>query len=326
MSLLSHSDVRRQSRQVFGQFGDKWKENCAINAALPRRDCAELKDNGLGRFAVFVAMGASLEEHIPVLKQYRESIDIFCCDKSFGVLVDNGIIPDAVHLADASIPFKWLAPYVDKTEGVRLISTGYANPEWTTAWKGPRYFYLNVDAIETQHVFSPYFNGGIRMIPASSNISNAMVVFWTGCIDKHIENFGNYEQYLLVGYDYSWRPDGNYYAYSTPKPKAHYMAHMALNDINGDVVRTSENLVFSAKWLYMYLTTYSMLPVLNCSGRGMLDIPARGVLAEQLKRIKTDPAARQRVTDNYHNARAAWQAYQTAEKAFVNAKEALTWQ
>ena len=325
MSLLSHSDVRRQSRGVFAQFGDLWKKNAEINAALPRRDCAELKDSGLGKFAVFVAMGASLEEQIPVLKKYRDRFDLITCDKGFGVLLDHGIKADCVQIADASIPFKWLAPYVDQTEGVKLISTAYANPEWTKAWKGDRYFYLNVDAIDTQHTFTPYFDGGLRLIPASSNISNAMVVFWTGCMDKHIENFGNYEKYLLVGYDYSWRPEGNYYAFSTPKPKAFYMTHMSLTDINNDVVRCSENLMFSAKWLYMYLTTYHMLPVVNCSGRGVLDVPSRGNLETHLKRINTDPTARQRVVDTYHNARADWKSYQTSENAFANAKEAL-WQ
>lgn len=326
MSVLSHVDVRRQSRQVFGQFGEKWKANARANSALPRRDSEELRDSGLGRFAVFVAMGASLEGHIEVLKKYRDRFDIFACDKSFGVLLDHGIIPDAVHIADANIPFKWLEPYVDRTAGIKLISTAYANPEWTQAWKGDRYFYLNVDAIDSQHEFTPYFRGGLRYIPASSNISNAMVVFWTGCIDKQIENFGNYERYYLTGYDYSWRPDGNYYAFNNPTPKRHYMAHMALNDINGDVVRSSENLMFSARWLYMYLSTYSVLPVVNCSGRGMLDIAAKGDLEKEVSRIKNDPSARQRVIDSHKTAKSAWQTFKCAETSFANAKEALLWQ
>lgn len=326
MALLSHQDVRKQSESVYRQFGEQWRRQAEANAALSREPGEALRNVGLGRVAVLCAAGASLEEHIPTLKKYRDRFDLYACDKAFGILVENGIIPDAVHIADANIPFRWLEPYIEKTEGVRLISTAYANPEWTRVWRGPRTFYVNADAIDSQRVFGPIMGAGTRVIAASSNISNAVVVYLTGCIDRNQENFANYERYLLVGYDYSWRPEGNYYAFNNPTPKRNYMTHMAMQDFNGDVVRTSENLVFSAKWLWSYLNAYQFLPVINCSGRGVLDIPRRGILAEELRRVNTDPAARQRVIDSYHAARAAWEAYQAAEQSFGRAKEAVTWQ
>lgn len=324
--LLSHEEIRKQSQGVFRQFGEQWKSNAAINAALPRQPAEALRGSGLGRVAVLVAAGASLEGQIETIRKYRDRFDLFACDKAFGILVENGIIPDAVHIADANIPFRWLEPYIAKTEGVRLIATAYANPEWTRVWKGPRTFYVNIDSIDSQLVFGPILGPGTRFVPASSNISNAMVVFLTGCIDQVRDNFALYEKYLLVGYDYSWRHDGNYYAFNNPAPKRHYMTHMSMLDVNGDVVRTSDNLVFSAKWLWSYLSAYQALPVVNCSGRGLLDIPRRGVLSEELRRINTDPAARQRVVEAHHAAVAAEKALTASERALAGAKEALTWQ
>ncbi len=325
-ALLSHEHVRRQSEGVFRQFGKQWQDNARVNAALPRDLSEHMRNIGLGRVAVLVAAGASLEDHIETLKKYRDRFDLYACDKAFGILAEHGIIADAVHIADANIPFKWIESYLDKTENVRLISTAYANPEWTKAWRGPRTFYVNADSIDSQRIFAPIMGAGTRMIAASSNISNAMVVFLTGCIDSVQENFAGYERMLLVGYDYSWRADGNYYAFNNPSPKRNYMTHMSMLDINGDAVRSSENLLFSAKWLWSYLQAYSFLPVINCSGRGVLDIGRRGALAEELRRTNTDPAARQRVVDLFHEARALWKSYQTAEHAFGRAKEALIWQ
>lgn len=325
-ALLSHTDVRRQSESVFRQFGPQWERQAKENARLKREPAEALREIGVGRIAVLVAAGASLEGHIETLRKYRDRFDLYACDKAFGILAEQGIFADAVHIADANIPFKWLEPHIEKTRGVRLISTAYANPEWTKAWLGPRTFYVNADAIDSQNLFAPIMGEGTRVVAASSNISNAMVVFLTGCLDQLKDNFAGYERYLLVGYDYSWRADGNYYAFANPVPKRHYMTHMAMNDVAGDAVRTSENLVFSAKWLWSYLAAYQFLPVVNCSGRGLLDIGRQGVLDEELRRIKTDPSARQRIIDALRVARATRDAHEAAEHALVRAKEAILWQ
>lgn len=323
--MLNHGDVLKQSRAVYSQFGESvWIPNCKKNASLPdRKDANDLRNIGLGKVLVCVAMGASLEEHMATLKDNRSKYDIIACDKAFGVLIDNGIVPDFVLLADANIQFKWLAPYVEKTEGVKLIATAYSNPEWTHAWKGPKYFYLNTDSIDSQKIFAPIMGEGTRMVPAGSNVSNALVTFMTGCIGDYEDNFANYEAYLLVGFDYSWQPSGNYYAYSNPIPKSLYMSHMNMLDINGDSVRASENLVFSAKWLWMYSTRYQHLNIVNCSGRGILDISRRGDFTKTVARINPDPKAREKVLYNFHKARASYDDSQIDAREFMKSKGAL---
>lgn len=337
--MLSHADVIRQSNQVFAQFGERvWIPNARKNAALPRRNANELRNMGLGRFAVLAALGESLEGHIETIRKYRDRIDLIVCDKAFCALAERGIIADAVLVADANIPFRWLEPHVAKTEGVKLLATAYANPEWTTAWRGPRYFYVNVDAIGSQKVFLDIMGQDSRRVPAGSNVSNALLCFLSGAMDDIEENFANYERYFLTGFDYCWRPrgedvtvvQGNYYAFSDPHPKRNYMHHRTMRDINGDIVYTSDNLLFSAKWAWMYLKRYEkIMPTLNCSGRGILDLRNEGLmgrLEEELTRIKQDPAARQRVIDTFHAARAAFEAYRATKNAFQNAKGGLTWQ
>ncbi len=323
--LLSSDEVRVQSKAVYAQFGESlWIPNAKKNALLKNHDMNELQHSGIGKFAVLVAMGASLEKNIEMLKQYRDRIDIICCDKAFGPLYDHGIKADMVVVADASIPYKYIQDHIQYTEGVKLFATPYANTEWTHNWKGPIYFYVNQDAIETEQVFKPII-GNTRIIPASSNVSNAMLVLWTNCEGKKNENWGGYEAYYLVGYDYSWPLNGNYYAWNNPIPKRNYMNHRTLIDMAGNVVFTSENLLFSCKWLISYVTTFD-LPVFNSSLQGLLDIPHKVRLQDVLPKLSNKNSNREMVKNAYHTWKNAFHSYKQAEQTFFSSKEALLWQ
>ena len=152
--MLTYSDVKKQSLDVYNQFGEsRWKPFANVNSRIERMDNNFYKHIGVGKFLVLAAMGESLEKDIPILKLYRDRIDILTCDKGFGFLIDNGILPDHVIICDTNIPFKWIEPYLEYTKNINLVSTPYANIEWTHAWKGPKYFYVNRDAIETEKVF-----------------------------------------------------------------------------------------------------------------------------------------------------------------------------
>ena len=96
-------------------------------------------------------------------------------------------------------------------------------------------------------------------------------------------NWGGFEKYLLVGYDFSWKPEGNYYAWENPKPKRFYMTHRTALDSKGDIVLTGENLIFSSRWLESYCQAFS-LPVVNCTGGGILNVKP-GDLEKELLRV-----------------------------------------
>lgn len=319
---MSYRETKMQSETVFKQFGEsKWIPFAKENAKLPHKNSDVLKGCGLGKFLVSAAMGASLEGHIDVLKKYREKIDIVTCDKGFGVLLDHGIKADYVIICDANIEFRWLKPYVEETKGVKLLATPYANVEWTNAWQGDRYFFINKDTISTEDVFQPIF-GGIREIPAGSNVSNAMLIFFMGCDEKSSVNWSGYETIFLTGYDYSWRPMGNYYAYSDPRPKRFYMNHMTLLDINKDWVFTSMNLHFSARWMSAYNQAYDM-PIVNCSERGILPLKRMGKLDEMLAKVNKSNHLIDLIQMTHKNIVKSRTAYEESVKIFNKTREAL---
>lgn len=324
--LLSSEEIRAQSRQVWGQFGESlWIPNAKKNALLKSRDLNELQHSGVGKTAVLCAMGASLEDNVETIKKHRDKVDVICCDKAFGPLYDHGIKADYVVVADAGIPFRYIKDHIQYTDGVKLLATPYANTEWTHAWKGPLYFYVNMDAIESERVFSAIIGKDTRIIPASSNVSNAMVVLWTNCEKKKNENWGGYEEYYLVGYDYSWLAKGNYYAWNNPTPKRYYMNHRTLIDMAKNMVFTSENLLFSCKWLISYISTFD-LPVVNCSMRGLLDIQKKARLDIALGELAGNEKHQALIKDAFHSWKSAFENYKRSENSFFSLKEALLWQ
>lgn len=319
--LLNWKEIQKQSEGVFNQFGEsKWKPYAKVNAKLERRDCKELHNIGIGKHLLCLAMGESLSYNIEAIKKYRDKVDILTCDKGFELLLKQGIKADYVMLCDCNIPFRWIKDSIKETKGVKLLSTPYANTEWTTQWKGERYFYINKDALETEKIFLEIMGQGTRVIPAGSNVSNAMLIFFTGSDETNNINFGGYEKYLLAGYDYSWRPEGSYYAWADPKPKRFYMAHRTMLDFNNDVVYSSENLLFSAKWLYSYITSFS-LPVVNCSGRGLLDLPLMGNLEKELKRLRTDKI--RNCKEHFNLLKRCYYAYQESIDLYNNSRKEL---
>lgn len=323
--VLTHEDVRKQSEAVFKQFGEKWKQTALENSRLPRKDTRELEHSGVGKFMAVCVMGESLEENAETIKKHRDKCTVFTCDKGFGPLLDHGVKADYVMVCDTNIPYRFMEKYRNETEGVPLIATPYANVVWTTMWKGPLYFYVNKDSLSTENIFKPMFGDSMRVIPASSNVSNAMIVFFND-VGENQGNWAGYERYLLVGYDYSWRPYGNYYAWDNPLPKRNYMNHRTLKDFNLDTVFTSENLLFSAKWMYSYATTYKC-PVINCSGRGLLDIPMKGKLERQLTMINPDTIVRHSASALFQLLKQNFNAFKLSEQLFNKSREELIkWQ
>ena len=322
---MTYRETVNQSKAVFGQFGEtKWKPYATANAALPRRSAWDLQNVGLGKHLLCVALGASLENNIDEIKKNRDKFDIITCDKGFRVLIEHGIKPNYVMICDCNIETKWIQGAWNETADVSLIATPYANPEWTIPWKGPRYFYVNKDAIETEKVFMPIFGENMRMIPASSNVSNAMLVFMVGVDEFNHDNFSGYEKFLLTGYDYSWRPDGNYYAFYNPKPKRYYMHHMTVLGVDGETAFTSSNLHFSARWLSEYINKLGV-PAVNCSGRGLLQIGSRMSLKDACARINASRDTYVRVHQNYEDLVAANRIFQNYRNEFENSRR-LLWQ
>jgi hypothetical protein len=280
---LSNEEVLAQSKAAFSQWEDTWRKHSKINGNINREKGIPMKDllfSGIGKQLVCVALGSSLEKEIETLKKYnRDTTDIICVDKAMGALIDNGIKPDYVLICDAGIDYdKWCKPYIDDTKDITLLANVNGNVEWTQNWKGGISYFVNKDNIESEKIFSE-ISGVQAMIPAGSNVGNSLIIYST-----HVFK---YDEYLLLGYDFAWGFEDNYYAFSD-NDKRYWMKHLNVIDKKGDLVNSSNNLYFSMRWLmdfYNKVCFIHNVKVFNCSG-GILGVVPTAKLEKKLKRFK----------------------------------------
>jgi len=271
-------DVLAQSKAAYNQWKEIWRKHASEHARFaPFKPLSNFMNTGIGRALICVANGYSLEREIETLKQHKNDHDVMCCDKSLGLLLEHGIKPKFCIVCDANVDYeKYMKPWEDQLDETVLCINVCGNTKWSFNgnWKD-KYFFVNFDVLETENEFSK-ISGCQNQIPAATNVSGAMVVFVTQSDNTGRRNYFGYDKILLLGFDYSWKPDGSYYAFDkTANGKHNYMRHMHLVNRNGDLVFTSSNLFFSAQWLEKYMQVFN-LPIVNCSMDGILGkVPAK---------------------------------------------------
>ena len=271
--MLKKDDIYRQSTAAWNIWRTKWIDNCAVTKTLDKQSMATLLNACEGKLLVQCAFGYSLNHNLPAIRAYRDQLSVMCCDKAFGYLMENEIVPDYCIIADASVDTEWIKG--QDTSKTTLIANVAANPEWTKNWKGPRVFYLNWDNIGTANILGAASDVW-EVIPASSNVSNAQVVFATQVL--------NPSKQLLVGYDYSWMEGGWYYA-SKDSDKRHYMHHADVVSPFGYLARSSSNLIFSRNWLMQFIQKFKYgHRIINCSGMGLMELESQMPLGEAVIR------------------------------------------
>jgi hypothetical protein len=244
----------------------------------------ELEFSGVGKAALCVATGYSFEKEIETIERYQRHVDIICCDKSLGSLIGRGIHPKYCLVCDANVSYeKYLQPWEDQLANTIMISNVCANPLWAEKgnWKD-KYFFVVMDILKSELEFSG-LSGCRNIVPAGTNVSNSLVIILTQSVNEVRKNFFGYDKILLIGFDYSWGLNDPYYAFDrTGGGKHNYMRHGFLFDLKGDLVCSSSNLVFSAKWLSQYITAFN-LPVVQCTKHTVLGTPKNGKLSEQMQ-------------------------------------------
>lgn len=274
MAGLTPDQIVKQSWAAFNQWEHQWKEHALAASKFPMKDLSHFQSRGAGRACLLIGNGASFEREIETIKKYAHLVDIMVCDKALGHCIENGITPTYCLVADANVSYeKYLEPWKDKLHNTILFQSVCANPKWIDGanWKGT-YFYCVKDAIETEKIFQK-ISGCPNIVAAGTNVSNSMLIFLTQCDNQRRENYFGYDKYLLIGYDYSWKIDGNYYAFDHDgKGKRYYMRHNYGRTIGGDICVTSNNLAFSLKWIEKYIEAFK-LPVIQCSKDSVLQTP-----------------------------------------------------
>jgi hypothetical protein len=280
--MLKEKEVLEQSRAAMSQWEPLWRQNATTNGKIFQkngRSFRELLFAGMGRSLVCIANGPSLEENIETLIKYRSNVDVMCVDKCMCDLLSHGVKPNYVIIADAVVDYeKYAEPWINETKDITLLCNITANIKWPANWHGPIYFFVNKDNIQSEEIFMG-LSGCRDLIPASSNVGNAQVVFATQVM--------GYDEYILLGYDYCWTDDTNYYSWHD-SDKRWWMKHLHMVDGKGNLINSSTNLHFSARWMADYfnvLLSSQGVRVTNCSNRGLLNLNFQP-LEKKLKRVK----------------------------------------
>lgn len=282
---MDQSAIVAQSKNAYNQWKDLWRKHAKEHARFaPFKPMSDFLNIGVGRACLLVANGFSFEEHIETIKLYAKNVDIMCCDKTLGHLLDHGIKPTYCLVADAVVDYdKYMHKWRDQLDETILFMNVCGNPKWSRngKWKD-RYFFANHDVLRSEIEFMG-LSGCPNQIPAGTNVSNAMVVFMTQSDNSGRRNFFGYDKLLLIGYDYSWRFDGKYYSFDeVGNGKANYMRHVYCATRAGSFAYSSTNLLFSARWLEKYVNSFR-LPVVQCSQETVLGIRYNGKLEEQMQ-------------------------------------------
>lgn len=281
--------ILKQSESAYKQWAEQWREHAIHHSQYEQKSILDFENIGVGKACVVVANGYSLEENIETLKANQDNVDILCCDKTLGHLLDNGIIPDYCLVCDANVSAEYFEPWKDKLKHTVLFMNVCANPEWSIEgnWKD-RYWFVNKDIMKNEIEFCN-LSKCPNIIPAGTNVSNAMLVFLTQSDDKGYSNYFGYDKYILLGFDYSWTHETGYYAFDYKGGgKRNYMKHIYCMDTKGREVQTSNNLAFSASWLDKYISTFAH-KVVNGSDRSIMSTAPYRELEGQLQyKYKTE--------------------------------------
>ena len=294
---MTHDQIVKQSVACYKQWSKQWREHAKVHSEFKMKSFEDFRSSGIGKAALLVANGYSFEENIETIKKNAVNVDVVACDKTLGHLINAGVKPKFCIVCDANVSYeKYLKPYEDQLERTILIQNVCGNPEWTKNgnWK-QRYFYVNKDVMHYEKEFQE-ISGCPNLVTAGTNVSNMMVVLLTQSDNETRQNLFSYDKLLLIGFDYSWKADGGYYAFDKDAGgKFHYMRHVKGIAPSGKLIYTSNNLSSSSSWLNLYIKAFN-IPVVQCSQDSILWPNIIGKLEEQI-RYKHKPQDSQKVKD-----------------------------
>lgn len=280
---MNHDQIVKQSKAAYKQWSPQWRENAKKHNGISAKSFNDFRNKGVGKAILCVANGYSFEENIETIKKHQGNVDILACDKTLGHLLANGIKPTYCIVCDANVNYeKYLKPWEDQLQDTILFQNVCGNPLWTFNgnWKD-RYFYVNKDVMQYEKEFMA-LSGCKNVVTAGTNVSNMMIVLLTQSDNERKQNLFAYDKILLIGFDYSWKLDGKYYAFDNDAGgKRYYMRHIYGISPSGNMIFTSNNLSSSASWLKLYIEAYK-INVVQCSQDALVIFNRLGKLEDHI--------------------------------------------
>jgi len=263
---MNKDDIIKHSKQAYAQWCKQWRANASYHKKFQSKSFEDFRSTGIGKAALLVANGYSFEENLETIKKYKDNVDVICCDKTLGHLLDHGITPYICVVCDANVSYeKYVQPWKDKLQDTILFNNVCGNTKWTEGgnWKDV-YLYVNKDVMEYEKEFMA-LSGCVNAVTAGTNVSNMMVVLMVQSENTLKQNLFGYDKLILIGFDYSWKLGGKYYAFDQEAGgKYYYMRHIYGLSNSSNMIYSSNNLSNSASWLNMYIQAFNV-PVAQCS-------------------------------------------------------------
>lgn len=153
-----------------------------IDAYLERNNLSETKNAYLGRPAVVVASGPSLDKNIHLLKEVKDKAVILACDASYDICMKYGVVPDAIASIERDEP-TYTYYYKDKKfeDDVVLVGPTVLWPDIYKDFRGKK-----IVSSKTNFGSDKWFESHFEDYPFMSlGFSSAHVAYaharWLGC-------------------------------------------------------------------------------------------------------------------------------------------------
>lgn len=235
-----------------------------------------------GRTAVLVAPGPSSAGISERLRPYRGNVDVIACNRA-GVMIPDAEFFSVLDVVRGNVE-AWCTG-IDPAKTTLLCPTT-ANFTFSIFWRTAplnRAYYWLVECGE--HADPKYRH--LQVLAQSRNVLVSTI---------HACHVLGYSRVLLVGTDFCKAPgDGGYYGDGSwsisgrvaldSKPVGGMWT--SVRDIAGNMVRVTSNLVYDSHVVTVAceIAEDAGMEVVNCSGRGLLDIRRKGSLESELARL-----------------------------------------
>ena len=263
--------LRQVSKQTIVARVGQWARNIVANEKLIRKSkgIIELFDKYKGKNypAIIVSSGPSLDKNIKYLKHIKDKAIIVAVDSSFSALLNVGVMPDYVFVADSK---ERVASFFDgveeETKKTTLVADTFTHPKTLKKWQGDIYFY-NTSPVEDcplTQVLASEFTGDIGYILGGGSVSSLAFSFVVGVL--------RCDPIILVGQDCGYyTPDKHHASAITEKTEKFEIEDRVTTDILGKPIFTNDVLTTFCNW-FEHMVTFSNLNAIfiNATEGGIL--------------------------------------------------------
>lgn len=229
-------------------FGHERLENELANLyyackASSMKDLIDSLETVKNDTAILVSAGPSLEKNIHLLKEVKNKAFILAVDTAIKPLLKAGIRPDMTISVDSHKPVE-LFVYEGENVDIPMIVQMQSNVEVLRTYKGRLFFSYNLDKLFARlYDKEDYFN---IILNSGGSVANDAMSFLMEC---------GFENIIMIGQDLAYTNKKTHVNAAYDDEKKIMLRddkeYFEVEDINGEMVLTEENMTIYRKWFEM---------------------------------------------------------------------------